>query len=274
VTAPDGSTDAAARAQDLAYPDGHDYTAGSPHLAHERLRRRIDASLTEEVAALGERRGACRTLEIGAGHGTFTRVLRAAGATVTVTEMSGGSAAHLSRLFAADAEVQVIHDATGDWSMDQPERFDLIVAISVLHHIPDYLEAVARWSVLTNRGGTFLSWQDPLWYGRVPRWTRWADRGAYLGWRLGQGDVRHGVGARLRRLRGVYDESQVSDMAEYHVVRQGVDEVALEELLRAGYAECRVERYWSTQAAPLQRLGERLGLGNTFSIQARDRRPR
>jgi hypothetical protein len=60
-------------------------------------------------------------------------------------------------------------------------------------------------------------------------------------------------------------------MSEYHVVRQGVDEEALKTLLRQRYAETTMMEYWSTQAGPLQRLGQRLGLHGTFSLVARDR---
>lgn len=61
-------------------------------------------------------------------------------------------------------------------------------------------------------------------------------------------------------------------MTEYHVVRQGVDEQALVTFLTTAFSHVDVLRYWSTQAAPLQRLGEKLGLRNTFGIEATGRR--
>ena len=257
--------------QEIAHPEGHDYTGGSPHLKHAGLRARIEASLSEEVERIRGRHQRCRTLEVGAGHGTFTAVLRQAGASVTVTEMSEPSAAYLRRIFVEDQGVSVVSDPDGSWVFETRDRFDLVVAISVLHHIPDYLSAVARYAEMTEEGGTFISWQDPAWYPRLPRRTLLASRWAYLAWRLGQGNFSRGFATRIRRLRGVLDETQVSDMSEYHVVRQGVNEKALGSLLREAYAETIITPYWSTQAGPLQRIGDRLGLGGTFSLVARGR---
>ena len=257
--------------QEIAHPEGHDYTSGSPHLKHAHLRAGINASLSQEVERIRARDNRCRVLEVGAGHGTFTTVLRQAGASVTVTEMSEPSAAYLRRSFFEDRGVSVVSDPDGRWVFDTGDRFDLVVAISVLHHIPDYLSAVARYVDVTEPGGTFMSWQDPAWYPRLSRRTLLASRSAYLAWRLGQGNFSRGFATRIRRLRGVLDETQVSDMSEYHVVRKGVDEKALESLLRGRYAETIITSYWSTQAGPLQRIGDRLGLGGTFSVVARGR---
>ena len=257
--------------QEIAYPEGYDYTAGSPHLKHRKLRARVDASLVQEVARIRADRGRCRALEIGAGHGSFTAVLRRAGAEVTVTEMSGASAARLERVFSGDTDVRVVHDPDATWVDGTTDRFDLVVAISVLHHIPDYLSAVSRYADITEPGGAFISWQDPMWYPRLSKGSLLAARASYFAWRFGQGNFKRGFGTRVRRIRGVLDEAEVSDMSEYHVVRNGVDEQALQSLLRARYAETELRRYWSTQADILQRAGERLGINCTFSLSARGR---
>jgi protein-L-isoaspartate O-methyltransferase len=259
--------------QEIAHPEGHDYTVGSPHLKHADLRARIDASLRQEIERIRARDNRCRALEVGAGHGTFTAVLRKAGATVTVTEMSEPSAANLRRSLSNDPGVNVVSDPDGSWVFETDDRFDLVVAISVLHHIPDYLSTVARYADITERGGTFISWQDPAWYPRLSRRTLLAQRSGYLAWRLGQGNFSRGFATRIRRFRGVLDATQVSDMSEYHVVRQGIDEEALESLLGQRYAETMTTMYWSTQADLLQRIGDRLGLGGTFFLVARDRLP-
>ena len=259
--------------QEVAHPVGYNYANGSPHLKHDDLRGWIDASLRREIDRIRMRHDRCRVLEIGAGHGTFTTVLRLAGASVTVTEMSGPSARYLQRTFADDPDVRVVFDANGLWVFDTDDRFDLVVAISVLHHIPDYLAAVARYADVTEAGGSFISWQDPSWYPRQSRRTLLASRAAYLAWRLGQGNLSRGLSTRIRRLRGILDEMQVSDMSEYHVVRRGVDEDALASLLRQRYAETITTTYWSTQAGPLQTIGRHLRLGGTFALLARDRLP-
>ncbi|HKE73697.1 MAG TPA: hypothetical protein VKB57_08800, partial [Acidimicrobiales bacterium] len=95
--------------------------------------------------------------------------------------------------------------------------------------------------------------------------------GAYFAWRVGRGDLARGAATRWRRLRRVYDADSPADMAEYHVVRHGVDQVALAALLRPAFREVAVTRYWSTQSPSLQRVGERLGAANTFGIEATGR---
>jgi SAM-dependent methyltransferase len=165
----------------------------------------------------------------------------------------------------------VVHDADGSWAATTENRFDLVVALSVLHHIPDYLRAVETYARVTTPGGTFVCWQDPLWYERLPRSTRLAARAAYFGWRLRQGDFRRGIATRIRRLRGTYDTANPSDMSEYHVVRKGVDEDALVRLLQRWYGDVRVATYWATQSSIGQRVGEQFGFADTFTITARER---
>jgi SAM-dependent methyltransferase len=259
--------------QETAFPEGFDYEHGSPHLKHARLRSRIEASLRGEVDRLRAAKGRCRALEIGAGHGSFSSVLVGAGADLTITEMSRPWAVHLGRKFADQPGVTVVPDSDGRWAFETDQRFDLVIAISVLHHIPDYLGAVERYVEMTDKGGSFLSWQDPAWYPRQPRAGVIAARLAYFAWRSGQGNVRRGLETRIRRLRGILDESNPSDMSEYHVVRNGLDELALLALLRLHYGQADLVRYWSTQAGPLQRLGDRLQLEGTFGLWARGRRP-
>jgi hypothetical protein len=138
----------------------------------------------------------------------------------------------------------------------------------VLHHIPDYLSFV---DTLVDRlvpGGAFLALQDPLWYARARRAARLLDRGGYYTWRLGQGDLTRGLATVSRRLRGAFDEANPADMVEYHVVRNGVDEAALLRRLAPRFAAVEVLPYWSNQLWLGQRLGERLGLLNTFGISA------
>lgn len=259
--------------QEAAYPEGFNYEVGSPHLKHARLRSRINVSLQQEVARLQASKGHCRVLEIGAGHGSFSGVLIDAGADLTITEMSRPSAAHLVRIFAGQPNVTVVLDNDGRWASETDQRFDLVVAISVLHHIPDYIGAVERYIEMTNEGGSFLSWQDPAWYPRQSRAQLIAAQSAYFAWRLGQGHISRGLATRMRRLRGILDDSNASDMSEYHLMRNGVDDEALLALLRMQYERADLVRYWSTQAGPLQRFGDYLALEGTFALAARGRRP-
>jgi SAM-dependent methyltransferase len=251
--------------QDGAHGVGHDYASGSPHLRHESVRRMVTAACRGVVDEVRHPR--CRVLEIGAGHGLFTDYLVGLGAEVWVTEMSKASADLLRSRFAGHDDVHVIYDQDGSGAARGPE-VDVVICLSVLHHIPDYLGAVSAWLDRLAPGGAFVSFQDPLWYSRRSRGSLLAERGAYLMWRVTRGDLRRALATGLRRVRGRYDPQNPSDMVEYHVVRDGVDEEGLIRLLGARFDSVRVHRYWSTQAAWLQWLGDRVGPVCSFGITA------
>jgi SAM-dependent methyltransferase len=250
---------------------GHNYAEGSPHIRHHTIRGRLISSLHTLVREVIDQHGRCRVLELGAGHGTFTDHLLAAGAQVTVTEMSKPSVRFLQSRFRRNPNVTVIHDQDGTASC-QVGDVDAVVCISVLHHIPDYLGTIERVVGQIAPGGTFFSAQDPLWYPRRSRMSMNLDRNAYFLWRLGQGHLRRGLATRVRRIRGIYDDTNEADMVEYHVVRDGVDEEALRDLLAQNFEAVEVQRYWSTQSGVLQTVGERFFPPTTFNLVARHRK--
>lgn len=258
--------------QEQGHPEGHDYVKGSPHLRHEALRTRISQSLTDIITAIQRDKGTCKVLEVGAGHGVFTESLLRSGATVVVTEMSAPSATHLQHLYGGSANVEIVHDPTGEWLGQSGSIFDAVMCISVLHHIPNYLGFLDTAFRRIEPGGAFVSWQDPLWYPRRSRMNLAADQGAYYSWRLTQGQLRKGFSTRLRRLRGTFDEHDPADMVEYHVVRDGVDEMAILELGNHFFESTNLLTYWSTQSAALQRLGKKLDLRSTFGLSFTHRR--
>src|SRR4051812_46607220 len=96
------SRDAVVAAQSAFHNEEHDYDAGSPHLRHPQIRNAVIRDLTGLVRRTVNREGHCRIIEIGAGHGTFTETLLAAGGTVTVTEASQASALRLQERYAAN----------------------------------------------------------------------------------------------------------------------------------------------------------------------------
>ena len=257
--------------QEQSHGRGHDYDAGSPHLRHAPLRGEIVNRIRALVAEQFERRGSCRVLEVGAGHGGFTDHVAAMGADVTVTEMSRPSLEHLRARFVHNPAVHLVYDADGEAVFTDDRSYDLVLCISVLHHIPDYLRFVERAVERIDPGGAFASYQDPLWYPRRSRLNKGLDRAAYYAWRIGQRDLARGLSTRLRRARGVLDESNPSDMVEYHVVRDGVDDVALHDLLSARFGKVDLWTYWSTQAHLLQSAGARTRAHTTFGLTARDR---
>lgn len=259
-----------AEMQEADYGAGRDYAYGSPHLTHPQLTARIEGQLTELVHDLVEQHGQCRVVEVGAGHGTFTATLLAAGASVAVTEMSGPSAGVLTERFKGEPRVTVVHDPEGTAATDLVTAgCEALVYVSVLHHIPDYLAAVDELIALMPKGSAFYSTMDPTWYPARSRVTHLAEQGSYLAWRVAQGNLRRGLITRWRRLRHGYVESEPSDMVEFHTVRQGVDQHALARLLESRFEDVELDEYWSTQGRLFQRLGERTSMACTFGITAR-----
>jgi SAM-dependent methyltransferase len=150
-------------------------------------------------------------------------------------------------------------------------KFDVVCASSFLHHIPDCAALCQSAAALLRPGGVLFTFQDPLRYDTLSGLTYFMDRASYFWWRLFQGNYLRGLKTRLRRLTGSYRDDLAEDTAEYHVVRNGVDQVALKQLLETAGFACSIRPYWSTQSALFQRLGERLGLANTFAIVAQKR---
>jgi SAM-dependent methyltransferase len=261
---------AVACAQEIEYGEGHDY-ATSPHIRHAALRKRLESKIFDAVQEVLARRQSCAVLEVGAGHGGFTETVLRAGGAPTVTEMSASSFGFLKRKFSGIPEVHVIYDSDGTAVLHGDAQFDVILLISVIHHIPDYVGVV---SALCDRvlrpGGIVLTFQDPLWYPRQSKLGRSLSWGSYFAWRITQGQLRRGLKTRWRRFRHVYDESEPSDMVEYHVVRQGVDERALLDVFRARFAAVELNTYFSTALPVLQAIGGALFPRNSFGIMARD----
>ena len=260
-----------AQMQDAGHGRGYDYGHGSPHLSHPSLRNDVLGRIRQLVAQQFARAGRCRVLEVGAGHGAFTDHVMAMGAEVTVTEMSRPSLEVLRERYAHNPRAALIYDDDGDAIFRSDTRYDLVLCVSVLHHIPDYERYVRRAIEIIEPGGSFASFQDPLWYPRRSTWDVRFDRLLYFAWRLRQGEVRRGIATRLRRARGVYDEDNPADMVEYHVVRQGVDEELLLDITRPCFADVSLWRYFSTQGSWLQRLGEKIGQPTTFGLIATGR---
>ena len=263
--------DAVARHQDHAHDVDHDYGVGSPHLTHPQLRSQIVARLGELVRERFAATGSARVLEIGAGHGSFTDHLLAFGAEVTATEMSRQSARHLSTRYAANPRARVVHDPDGEAPTRLGEQFDLVVACSVLHHIPDYLAAIRSWTAATAPGGAFFSVADPLLYSEVGTLAHRAQWAAHYAWRLGRPGQLTAARNLLRRTRHGASVEHESDMVEYHVLRDGVDHVALTAQLREAYTDVDLWQYWSTPSPTLQAIGERVGLLTNFAVTARGR---
>jgi phospholipid N-methyltransferase len=255
--------------QQSAYPIGHNYRAQSAHLKHRQIYEFLLRNMRDVLADLKARGLGTRLLEIGAGDGGFSEPALAYGCRVTVTEMSLPSYQELQGRYGGNEYFEALFDEDGSLSVVGDRQFTGILYASVLHHIPDYIGAINKSLTHLAPGGSFMSFQDPLWYPSVKRPVRWFNRSAYLLWRASRGNYARGVGTLLRRARKTYDVTNPSDMVEYHVVRNGVNHELLFTELNKRFEQVEIFTYWSTPSAFWQRIGERLGLRTTFGIVAK-----
>lgn len=246
------------------------YVDGAPHIKHRSLRSLYGRLLVEVFDRARQHTAVPRVLDLGAGEGSVTLPCLELGAHVVAIDSSESQIDALrrrcapfgSRLDARCEDVNEALDAEG-------ATYDIVIANSFLHHVPDFMDVIRRSALVLGPHGQFFSFQDPLRYDTLPRATIVFDRIAYVSWRLSKGDVFGGLMRRVRRARGVYCSESVHDNAEYHVVRNGVDQAAIAQGLRELGFECRIERYFSTQSRLLQRVGSAMGLENTFAVVAR-----
>jgi SAM-dependent methyltransferase len=228
--------------------------------------------LTRLRAAMAStsRRGLPTTvLEVGAGEGGFVEPALAYGHSVTATEMSRAAIGRLQERYGRNDAFSVAFDEDGSLTVLGDRQFSLVVYASVLHHIPDYARALEL--AITRHlepGGAVLTLQDPLWYPTLRRGVRLLGEASFLWWRIFKGSLVRGLRTRLRRTCSGYDDTNPSDTVEYHVVRSGVDQHRLLSLLTPRFEDVQLMPYWSTQSRAGQKLGETLGVHNTFGLLA------
>lgn len=248
------------------------YIDGAPHAKHSSLRA-LYGRLVAQVYDYAARRSPVPTvLDLGAGEGTATLPFLELGARVTAVDISTSQLdALLAKCGHHHDRLEVSCEDIGETLSRKSRAFDVIVANSFLHHVPDYLAMIREATSLLTPQGQFFSFQDPLRYDSVGTFARAFSELAYLSWRVFKGDVLGGLRRRMRRARGIYLEDSVDDNAEYHVVRGGVDQNAISDLLNDLGFDCGILAYFSTQSRLFQPLGEALAVQNTFSVIARRR---
>lgn len=247
------------------------YAHGAPHLKHMILRK-LYAELAVRVYDYSKRfTNIPRVLDLGAGEGTTTLRFLELGARVTAVDISENQLEILkNRCSFFNKRLNIYcQDAEEFLSSNDGKCYDIIVVSSFLHHIPDYLGLVRKIIALLPSQGQFFSFQDPLRYDSVSRFTRAFSDTAYFFWRIFQGDIVNGIKRRVRRACGIYLDYCESDNAEYHVVRNGVDQNAISVLLDEEGFLCEIIPYFSAQNLIFQSMGCLLKFKNTFAVLAR-----
>lgn len=250
-----------------------DCVDGSPHIKHPALRR-LYGRLAVSVYDFAIRKSSTPSvLDLGSGEGSVTMTFLELGANVTAIDISETQLKLLKTKCARygnklDIRNEEIFKAV-ESLRSKGKKFDIIVANSFLHHIPDYLGLIREVTSLLQPQGQFFSFQDPLKYDSTKTFTRMFSLLAYFSWRIFKGDIIEGIKRRVRRSRGIYLDDCPSDNGEYHVTRAGVDQTAIERSLsRLGF-ECEIVEYFSTQNRFWQFVGTMLNLKNTFAVIGR-----
>lgn len=249
------------------------YIDGACHIKHAELRARYRRLVVEIYDAACSFISQPRVLDLGAGQGSATLPFLELGAKTTAVDISETQLDALRTrcsLFANNLTVYWgdINDATKEF-LDKRCQYDIIVANSFLHHIPDYIGLIRQCSKILSPHGQFFSFQDPIKYASLGKFTKLFTKIAYFSWRIFKGDVIRGMQRRVRRSRGIYFDDCPQDNSEYHVVRGGVDQDAIAELFKELGFECQIIPYFSTQSRFWQPIGSAIKAYNTFSVIAK-----
>jgi SAM-dependent methyltransferase len=267
----------AALANEVAYSvkDAAAYIDGAPHIKHASLRELYGGLVIEIFDSAAKHASPPNVLDLGAGEGSVTLPFLELGAKVTAVDISERQLGTLRENCQRHADrLEVRCEDINETLKKTESKYDIIAVNSFLHHIPDYLSLIERCTELLNPHGIFFSFQDPLRYDTVGLPAKLFTDAGYFFWRLAggaKGDVIGGIRRRLRRRRGVYLEDCYQDNAEYHVIRNGLDQQAIKSLLEGRGSDCRVVSYFSTQNRVFQPIGTALGISNTFSVVAERR---
>lgn len=246
------------------------YIDGAPHIKHAILRN-LYAKLLVKVFDYAEKHTETpKVLDLGAGEGEVTLPFLELGASVTAVDISESQLESLCKKAAKHSEkLDVLCEDVNEALKNKSQTYDIVVANSFLHHIPDFLGMIEESLSLLSASGQFFSFQDPMRYDSIGKFNKKFTDVAYYSWRVMKGDLMGGVKRKLRRNKGVYLEESMHDNAEYHVVRNGVDQEAIEKLLNEKGFDCEIIQYFSTQSGLFQPIGRLLSVKNTFAVIAR-----
>lgn len=244
-----------------------EYILGAPHIKHKSIATLYTDLLQQAFAvASNSNAGLLHVLDIGAGDGSATIPLLKRGASVLAVDISEQQLTQLrSKCNDLPGHLEV-RCADIDAVLNEDQRYNIIVANSLLHHIPDYIGLVRRASSRLSDYGVFFCFQDPMWSSSISRRDALLTWAVYTGWRLKQSDVLGGIWRRFRRMLGIYSADSIHDNTEYHVVRNGVNQDEIMNTLHREGFNCSLKKYCSFQSDFWQPIGEKWEVKNTFSL--------
>ena len=164
------------------------FSAGSPHIAHPSLRALWCQLALSVYKAAVRNADVPAVLDLGAGDGFSSLVFLEQGASVTAVDTSVEPLRRLQRLKIGTDSLTIHQQSVEDYIRENSRRFDIVVASSFLHHVPDYLAPSREYGGLN----------DARLHSLIPRPLRYdagmAEPGVWLPklrilWRIFQPDV-------------------------------------------------------------------------------------
>ena len=160
---------------------------------------------------------------------------------------------------------RALHDRDGDLGVLSSSGFDLSMYSSALHHIPDYLTHLSEAAADHPKPRrSLVSIQDPLWYSRVPRTIRL----------LTQVFISLDASARVTPCEASRPAPSGCSLGSARRTRSSITWSGTESMsgpcdrMQENFESVELRKYWSSQRALQQKLGERLGLVDTIAIFA------
>lgn len=175
------------------------YERTHDEIFNDREQSRLRESLERARSAIRNGAAPLRALDFGCGSGNLTRHLLGLGFEVVAADVSRGFLDLVERRYRGEA-VTVCRIDGGGLAEMADSSFDLAATYSVLHHVPDYLGAVAEMARVVRRGGVIYIdhehspgyWLDDPAYREFVRTARRFDWRKFL--------VPHNYYGKLRRL--------------------------------------------------------------------------
>jgi ubiquinone/menaquinone biosynthesis C-methylase UbiE len=157
----------------------HKYEANYYELIHPEIynkpeqKRLISALKTADNLVSSSPDGTKMALDFGAGTGNVTGKLLSMGYHVTAVDLSLEMCSILEKKYADYVKEKklVVKNCAVEELVFSENTFDLITCYSVLHHLPDYVQAVRSLSVFLKKGGVMYIDHEisPFYWEREPK---------------------------------------------------------------------------------------------------------
>lgn len=175
------------------------YESIHDEIFNEQEQARLQSSLRRAEAAIAAGPGRPRALDFGCGSGNLTRHLLELGFEVVAADVSRGFLDLVGRRHQGEAVTLCQIDGAGLPQMAD-DSFDLAATYSVLHHVPDYLAAVAEMARVVRPGGVLYIDHEhsPGYWTGDPTYHEFVRTARRFDWRKFL--VPHNYYGKLRRL--------------------------------------------------------------------------